>query len=233
MYIKEKEIENLASTKRDVFKSFVLNQQDEIEFFNCDKENIVSLKEFLIEFKELKEKYYQLISEPLKSIQEKNPWCKDIQPLNSKKYTMSVMAKNYPSINVGWNNDDMVVGGITEGLPPLSGLLYKQRFNTRSKVTTNSIEELKEIRNIIKSLNFFNNEEGIVSASNHFLITPQSFEEISINVRWLEWVYYYYTINLNRNGNMAVNKHGFLNNELDNISENNNDIINKLYLRKK
>ena len=84
------------------FLDFLASDLNEIEYFNCDKTALMSLKDYLIELKEKKETYDKLIIEPLKSIQSKNKWVKYIEPdhyLN--KDGLVVWGKTAPTFLLG------------------------------------------------------------------------------------------------------------------------------------
>lgn len=62
------------------FLEFLDSNLDEIEFFGCDKQDYISLEQYLHELKLKKEEYDKLITPYLKSIQNKNKWVKEIVP---------------------------------------------------------------------------------------------------------------------------------------------------------
>ena len=77
---------------------------NEIKYFNCNVDNLVSLRDYLLQLKKKKAEYNKLIKEPLESIQKKNIWCTDVQPEIDCPFIMKVESKNYPTIWIEENN---------------------------------------------------------------------------------------------------------------------------------
>ena len=97
---------DLISINPSEIKKFIISSKNEKEFFNCDVGDLISLRDYLVESKKKKEKYSKLIKAPLKTKQEKNPWCIDVQPAVESPFIMKAEAKNYPSICIGYENDN-------------------------------------------------------------------------------------------------------------------------------
>ena len=144
MYNKGK-IADLTPIDIPEVENFVVSSIDEIDYFNCNVEDLVSLRDYLIELKEKQNDYSKLITEPLKSIQEKNPWCKDIQPAMSGIFKMEAKSNNYPSIYIGKDNEELGYNGIEMGHNPISNNIYLKRYIERKSIVHNSRDELLEI----------------------------------------------------------------------------------------
>ena len=182
---------------------FLINPFDEIDCFKYDKENLTSLNNYLIELKEQKKEYDRLIAKPLNSIQEKNSWCKDIQPAIGDTYFMRAQAKNYPSIFIGEKNDNLVDSEIANTYPKLKEIIFGNRVLNRLDILNNSKEELLEIKRIIQSFGFVSEDEGFITISKHFLIVPYSFEEVHIQKK--RKTSRYHIIKINKNGEFTSN----------------------------
>ena len=70
MYVRGK-ISDLTPIDIPEVENFITSPLNEIDYFKCQKEDLVSLRDYLLELKGQKMEYDKLISEPLKSIQEK------------------------------------------------------------------------------------------------------------------------------------------------------------------
>lgn len=204
MYVKGN-ISDLTSIGRSEKEDFINSSLDEMGYFKCNKDNLVTLKNYLIELNKQKKEYDRLIADPLKSIQEKNSWCKDVQPAAGDIYFMEAKSKNYPSVFIG-ERGGLVDSGIAyDSLDP-RGFIYEKRSIKRHKIANNSKDELLEIKKIIQSFGFGNTDEGLVTASNRFLVTPYSFEELHIQTNG--GIPMYYIIKLNKDGKFTYDYYG-------------------------
>ncbi len=229
MYIKG-EIGDLTPIDKHEVEKFITSPLDEKDYFKCEKENLVSLKNYLLELKEQKKEYDKLIAEPLKSIQEKNTWCKDIQPINNDSYLMKAKAKNYPSVFIGEYDDNFwFQKSYYDSLNP-RGFVYNIRLKKRQEIINNSKDELQEIKRIIQSFGFSNEDEGLITISNHFLVIPYSFEEVHIQKKRKTSLYH--TIRLNKNGEFTSNYCGITYFDDKESKKYADGFIKKLYLSK-
>ena len=223
-------ISDLTFTDKSQIEEFFKSSFDEIGYFNCNIGNLVSLREYLIELKKKKSEYDKLIAEPLKSIQEKNPWCTDIQPANEDIFIMKVQTKNYPSIYIFDDNDELGANAIVMSHNPILNNMYLKRYDERTEIIDNSVEELKEIENIIRSFGFNNANEGLITISNRFLVVPYSFEEVHVKKKRLG---YYQAIRLDDNGNFISDSCGLTCFNRKDTKKYANSLVRKLYLTKK
>ena len=177
-------MKDLNEISSNTLTTFNNSNLDECAFFNCEKENLISLRDYLVELKMQKESYKQMISEPLKSIQKKNEWCTDIQPylfILSPGFSMEATSKNYPSIRIYEDNNGILFGsGIQISNNPFIRFFSTKKWRERRKIIENSEEELLEIEEICKSFGFTSGADGIFTASNNFLITAIDFDTILV-----------------------------------------------------
>ena len=143
MYVRGK-ISDLTPIDIPEVEDFIISPLNEIDYFKCKREDLVSLKNYLLELKEKKKKYDSLIAEPLKSIQEKNTWCKDVQPAIGDIYFMKVQAKNYPSVFIGEYDNSFVGSGIAyDSLDPRGFIYDKENMALLEQIKTISIETIE------------------------------------------------------------------------------------------
>lgn len=229
MYVRGK-IADLTPIDIPEVEDFVVSSLDEIDYFKCNRENLVSLKNYLLELKEQKKEYDRLIANPLKSIQDKNIWCKDVQPAARDIFFMEAKAKNYPSVFIGEDNDKLFGSGIAyDSLDP-RGLIYSRRMIKRHEILNNSKDELLEIKKIIQSFGFGSEDEGLITISNHFLIIPYSFEEVHIQKKRKTSMYH--IIKLNKNDEFTSNHCGMTYFEEKKSKDYADSFVKKLYLSK-
>lgn len=213
-------------------REFIISPEDEVSFFNCNMENLVSLRDYLLELKKKKEEYDKLIEAPLKSIQEKNPWCIDVQPAIRSPFIMKANAKNYPSIYMAYEDDDFYGNGIRVSYNPLIRYLDNKRWNERRKIIKNSKDELLEIKKILESFGFKSENDGLITLSSRFLVIPRSFEEIEIQKRPIESLYIH-RIKLNKNNEFYSDYCGLARFNDKDGKKYADSFIKKLYLTKK
>lgn len=212
-------------------RKFVISPEDEVSFFDCNMEDLVSLRDYLLELKQKKIEYNKMIEEPLRSIQEKNPWCIDIQPEMNDPFLMSAEAKNYPSIYIYYDND-FYGSGIQTSYNPISRYLHTKRWRERKKIVDNSKEELLEIKRILESFGFSDEYSGLITASKHFIVIPRSFEEIEIQKRPIESLYIH-RIKLNKNDEFYSDYCGLARFDDKDGKKYADRFVKKLYLTKK
>ena len=237
MYVKGN-ISDLTSIGRYEEEDFINSPLDEIGYFKCDKENLVTLKNYLVELNKRKKDYDRLIADPLKSIQEKNSWCKDVQPAWCKDvqpaagniYFMEAKSKNYPSVFIGEYNGNLVDSGIAYGSLDLRGFIYEKRIEKRHKIIENSKDELLEIKKAIQSFGFGNTDEGLVTVSNRFLVTPYSFEGLHIQTNGGKPMDY--IIKLNKGGKFTYDYYGLTYFDGNKSKDYADALSKKLYLSK-
>lgn len=221
---------DLVSIDFPEVREFIVSPEDEVSFFNCNMENLVSLRDYLLELKKKKEEYDKLIEVPLKSIQEKNPWCIDVQPAIRSHYIMKANAKNYPSIYIAYD-DDFYGNGIDLS-NPLTRYLVNKRWLERRKIAENSKNELLEIKKILESFDFKSENEGLITASSRFLVILRSFEEIEIQKRPIESLYIH-RIKLNKNAEFYSDYCGLARFTDKDGKKYADSFVKKLYLTKK
>lgn len=164
----------------DELLEFLHSDLNEVDFFNCDKSSLKSLRDYLLEQKERNKKYEQMINEPLNSIKYKNKWVKNIVPrYDGIKKGIIINGKNYPSICAGIDpkmasalgkNPTDYVFNCSVIISPLVHLKLKHRL----KVLDNSQDEIKKIDLIAKELNY--KKEIINTASNIFSINNSYYD---------------------------------------------------------
>lgn len=120
------------------------------EDFLTKKDNLILLKDYLLDLKSVKEDYINKIQEPLKSIQQKNNWVQDVYPffsIGQRAQYIIISGKNDPVISCDFDNESnryIFSGGYVH--VPIVG---NYRFNKRKKVLDNSQKEINEISQII------------------------------------------------------------------------------------
>lgn len=229
MYVRGK-ISDLTPIDIPEVENFITSPLNEIDYFKCQKEDLVSLRDYLLELKEQKKEYDKLIAEPLKSIQEKNTWCIDVQPATGDIFFMEAQSKNYPSVFISQYDDNFVGSGIAyDSLDP-RGFIYSKRMIKRHAILKNSKDELLEIQKIIQSFGFSSDKEGLITASNHFLIVPYSFEEVHIQKKRKTSMYH--IIKLNKNGEYVSNHCGMTYFDKKKSKNYADSFVKKLYLSK-
>lgn len=213
-------------------KEFVISSEDEASFFNCNREDLVSLKDYLLELKQKKSEYNKMIEKPLRSIQEKNPWCVDIQPEAKDLFIMKAMAENYPSIYIHYANNDFYGNGIELSYNPILRYLHTKRWRERKKIVNNSKEELLEIKSILESFGFSDDFHGLITVSKHFIVIPHSFDELSVQKR-IRTDLYAHKIILDKNGEYSSDYCGLAGFGDKEGKKYADSYIKKLYLTKK
>lgn len=162
----------------DELLEFLHSDLNEVEFFNCDKASLISLRDYLLEQKERNKKYEQMINEPLNSIKYKNKWVKNVVPrYDGIKDGVIIEGKNYLSFAVGI--DPKMASALGKRptdyvlncsiiMSPLVNLKLKHRI----KVLDNSQDEIREIDLIAKELNYkkeiINTVSDIFSINNSY-----------------------------------------------------------------
>lgn len=154
------------------FLNFLSSDLDEVEYFGCNKNSLVSLREYLNELKQRNEEYERLIQEPLESIKKKNKWVKKVVPrYDGTLSSIQIHGKNQPNLGVGIypemakargkkEDDYILTGGMV--ITPFHNLKFKNRI----KVLDNSQNEIREIDKIAKKLHFV--KEDFDTASGYF-----------------------------------------------------------------
>ena len=155
-------------------KEFIESSQDEREFFSIDKENLISLRNYILELKEKEEKFNKSINLLFESIKGKNDWVERIEPAFDSKFLIVAKAKNQPNIYVNQYGNGFAVSGYAQGL------LVGKRFEERRKIIKRSREELDLIAEIIARSDFEQEERGFKSVSENFIIQPIDFDGINI-----------------------------------------------------
>ena len=143
------------------FRNFLNSNLDEVDYFrcDCDKESLISLRDYLEELKLVDSKYRKNIKEPLESIIAKNRWVKIVGTNDPGE--LCIYGKNGPWVSVNINEDTgfyQCVGELVMGL----GI----RNYLRRNIVTNSREELIEIGRIAEK--FFKDYYYVVSVSERF-----------------------------------------------------------------
>jgi len=163
------------------FLNFLGSNLNEVEYFGCDKTSLILLKDYLLELKQKKEEYDKLIIEPLKSIQSKNKWVKNIIPDHDlDENGLVIRGKTAPTFLLGINpefskgnpEDYIRIGGnyVTPFL--------QMKMKNRKKLLENSQEELHEINKIVHQLNVI--EKSFTTVSNRFEINPSEYDRCDI-----------------------------------------------------
>lgn len=139
------------------------------EKFLTNKDNLILLKDYLLELKQTKDNYIKKIEEPLKSIKSKNKWVKEVYPSFRVTRRIVLAGKNDPVIGCSINPETGKYEHTSAWVHvPIVGDI---RLKNRVKVLDNSQEELHEIGKIIDStFDKSKYEVNIYSASNLFYI---------------------------------------------------------------
>lgn len=168
-----------------VFLDFLASDLDEVEYFNCDKKDLVLLEYYLIELKEKHENFNKLISLPLKSIKDKNKWVENVVPRYDKYLEgILIQGKTDPVLGVGIDPEMAIKQGKKETDYIMNGSIVLTRLDNlklknRIKVLENSQDEIREIDTIARNLNFI--YEKFNTASEKFEIENSTFDECNIN----------------------------------------------------
>ena len=153
------------------FLDFLSSDLDEIEYFGCNKNSLISLREYLNELKQKNEEYERLIQEPLESIKKKNKWVKNIVPrYDGSLNRVQIFGKNQPNLGVGINpkiakahgknpDDYILTGGMI--ITPFHDLKVRNRI----KVLDNSQKEIREIDKIAQKLHYFKEQFNTISGN--------------------------------------------------------------------
>ena len=163
-------------SKKEIEK-FLETGSYEHNYFNINKEGLISLNEYLKEMQIKKEEYNDKTKKYVDSIKEKNDWVIDVQPsFNRRNIEIIAIAGNYPNIGVSEtkNGHFKVTGGSAETS------LFIARLKRREKIVENSPSELKEIKEIMSNYDFEREKTGIITSSEYFLINPEDFNSIEI-----------------------------------------------------
>ena len=174
------DIETLRKMKlisKKEIERFIESGSYEYNYFNINKEGLITLSEYLKELQSKKEEYNNKTKKYVDSIKEKNDWVIDVQPsFNRRNIEIIAIAGNYPNIGVSESKTGhfRVTGGYTETS------LFIARVKKREKIVENSPEELKEIKNILSNYDYEREKTGIITSSEYFLINPEDFNSIEI-----------------------------------------------------
>lgn len=163
------------------FLDFLASDLNEVEYFGCNKTSLMSLKDYLLELKQKKEDFDKLISEPLKSIQNKNKWVKNIRPDRTlDENGLLVLGNTQPTFLLGidpkfsnGNPEDYIrIGGYY--VTPFLNLKMKNR----TKLLENSQKELHEINKLANQLNML--EKPFYTVSGQFHVNPFGYDYCDI-----------------------------------------------------
>lgn len=171
---------------------FIASELDESNYFNCsDKKSLISLKEYLNDMQKKNEEYIKLISEPLKSIQNKNKWVEDIRPSHDLNDDGLLILGNKesilllgidPNLSKRNSNDYIIIGS-----SHMNSFL-NLKMNKREKILENSQEELHEINRVCHELNIL--ENPFITVSGYFFINPSKYDFCKINYLTSEIMYF-------------------------------------------
>lgn len=179
------------------FLDFLASDLNEVEFYDCecDKNSLISLKEYLLELKQKMDTYEKLIVNPLSSIQNKNEWvktvlpicdiylnCLDVEGYNTPLYTLGMLGMNSEDKTV--NPSEYVLTGSTIIYTTTSFLNPRiKRYENDIKILLqNSQDELHEINNIVQDLNIVN--YPFKTISNQFEIDSRKYGYCIIGCKW-------------------------------------------------
>lgn len=170
-YIRENNYKEKTMKKDYKYRDLVdfIKGDETEEKFLINKEDLLLLKDYLLELKQTKNNYIKRIEEPLKSIQSKNRWVKEVYPSFRVTPRIVLAGKNDPVIGCSLNN-------VTGKYEHTAGWVHVPmvgdiRLKNRVKVLDNSQEELHEIGQVIDDV-FDKSKYGskIYSASGLFYI---------------------------------------------------------------
>ena len=142
---KEREIKLINDIKR-----FLDSNLSEMEYFQVDGKNLVTLKEYLINCREQIEKYEQLISKPLKTIQSIDDSIVNIIPLNKKRLHIMDNKNRFPlpiKNNSKESKFEIIDTPEIDIYSPIKRIRFKKALTKANKEYYN---ELKEIWKIAK-----------------------------------------------------------------------------------
>ncbi len=196
-------------------KDFIYSSKDEIDSFGLDKQELISLKEYLKGLRKLYSIYSMKIKAPFISITKKNNWIKDIQP-NFNHFSNSVMdIIDYNGNIITLNKEN---GKYVVHLDPR----YKDE-----KLCKEFASELEEIENISEE---FVVDGEVNTASNNFSLRFQNFDTMDLRMNLQNFIdnslsyenaeesaLQYYSTFLSQNHMLKANK---------------DKVIKKLYLKK-
>lgn len=158
------------------FLTFLADNKNEIEYFGCDKQELISLYDYLKELKCRNKLYQEMVFSLVESIKIKNRWVKNIVPARDI---------NPDGLAVYANSDDTFTLGITdEGFVRIGGSssspFYRLTLKHRTRLLDNSQDELHEINNIAHDLKIEN--QNIKTVSGNFNIDISMFDKCYIDM---------------------------------------------------
>ncbi len=158
------------------FLEFLASEKDEIEYFGCEKEYLVSLYEYLKELKTRNELYQEMIFSLLETIKRKNRWVKNIVPARDVNPDgLVVYGNSDPTFTLGITDEDFIrIGG------SYSSPFSHTKLKHRTKLLDNSQEELHEINNIAHDLKMGN--QNIETVSGHFSVDTSIFDKCYVDM---------------------------------------------------
>ena len=146
---------------------FINSSKNEPEFFNIDKEKLISLREYLEGLKKLYSLYSFKIRSPFMSIAKKNNWIMDIQP-NFNHFTSSVL-------------DIIDYNGNITTISKRDGkyVVCLDPTLREEKLCRDYDTELKEIEKVAEE---YVVDGEIVTASDNFSLRIQNFDKIDLRM---------------------------------------------------
>lgn len=210
--------------------AFLSSDKNELEYFGYDKQDLISLYEYLSELKERNDLFQKMIFSPLESIKSKNRWVKNIVPARDINADGLIVYGIFSSI-IKLKTDDYDYICTEEGcLNPF----WHTKLKYKSKLLGNSQVELHEINSIVNELSI--DVEKLSTISGNFTISVLAFNKCYIDMGPLTL----FKINI-PDQKIIVNerfvkkglfhiREGILANQLD--QEQAEKLVKKLYLKK-
>lgn len=156
--------------------AFLASNKDELEYFGCDKQELISLYDYLNEIKNRYKLYQEMIFTSLETIKSKNRWVKNIIPARDiNPDGLVVYGNSDPTFTLGITDEDFIrIGG------SYSSPFCQTKLKYRTKLLDNSQDELHEINNIAHDLNIEN--QNMETVSGNFNIDISMFDKCYIDI---------------------------------------------------
>ncbi len=154
---------------------FLRSSKDEAEFFGLDKNDYISMKEYVERLNYLNNLYFLRIKSPFMSLTKKNRWVKDIQPNFNQNNEHVLDVIDYRG------NTTPIIKEYDTYICPFGSSRREE------KLCKNSNEELKEIDEISKKIDLSEIKNREETLSNNFLITVKNFNTpiVTMNLKFL------------------------------------------------
>lgn len=156
--------------------AFLANDKNELEYFGYNKQDLISLYEYLNELKERNELYQKMIFSALESIKAKNKWVKNIVPARDINPDGLIVYGKSSSILMLKTDDYDYICADEVILSPFRHIKLKYI----SRLLGNSQVELHEINSVANELNI--DVEKLPTISGNFTFGFLDFDKCYIDM---------------------------------------------------